>query len=53
MKTMCSTQLPHLCPHHGVGLARASLPIGKHAGIVPLEGRLQDRLAQVIEYLQT
>lgn len=42
----------HRNSHHGVGLPGAGLPIGKHAGIVPLERRLQHVQTQIFEYLQ-
>lgn len=35
--------------HHGVGLATASLPVGKHARVVPLGRALHHTLSNVLE----
>lgn len=42
----------HTQSHHGVGLPRPSLPIGKHTCVVPILCTLKDLCAQVREHLK-
>lgn len=46
------TSWSYLSSGHSVGLSGPGLPVGEHAGIVPLDGGLQHLGAEILEYLQ-
>ena len=45
-------QCTYWVPHHGVGLPRACLSIGKDTGVIPLKRSCQNLTPQVLENLK-